>query len=102
MGIGEILKLCYKSRKKEMVLQAVIYHYLEQKGVQSPKVTKELKGDIQEYYRQVFPDTAKPPTVMSIGKKIKQMYKSRGKDRIDRQLRTNMEDIFTLVKSDYR
>ena len=102
MGIGEILKLCYKSRKKEMVLQAVIYHYLEQKGVQSPKVTKELKGDIQEYYRQVFPDTAKPPTVMSIGKKIRQMYKSRGKDRIDRQLRTNMEDIFTLVKSDYR
>ncbi len=102
MGINEILKLCYKGRKKGMVLQAVIYCYLEQKGGQSATVTKGLKEDIQKYYGQVFPDTAKPPTVISIGKKIKQMYKSKGKDRIDRQLRTNMKDIFTLVKPDYR
>ena len=31
-------------------MQAVIYHYLEQKGVQSPKVTKALEGDIQQLW----------------------------------------------------
>ena len=77
MGINEILRLCYKGGKKEMLMQAVIYHYLEQKGVQSPKVN-------------------------GIGRKIKKMYKSRGKDRIDRKLRTNMEDIFALAASDYK
>lgn len=80
----------------------VIYSYLEQKGVQSPTVTKELNEEIQGYYEQVFHDTAKPPTVKCIGNKIRQMYKSRGKKRIDRQLRTNMDDIFALVKSDYK
>ena len=85
-----------------MLMQAVIYHYLEQKGVQSPKVTKALEGDIQQYYGQVFPNTAKLPTVNGIGRKIKKMYKSRGKDRIDRKLRTNMEDIFALAASDYK
>ncbi len=102
MGINEILRLCYKGGKKEMLMQAVIYHYLEQKGVQSPKVTKALEGDIQQYYGQVFPNTAKLPTVNGIGRKIKKMYKSRGKDRIDRKLRTNMEDIFALAASDYK
>lgn len=100
MDIKEIP--CYKGRKKEIELQKVIYCYLEQKGVQSATVNKELKEDIQEYYGQVFPGTAKLPTVTSIGKKIKQMYKSKGKDRIDKQLRTNVEDIFTLVEPDYR
>ena len=100
MDIKEIP--CYKGRKKEMELQAVIYCYLEQKGVQSPKITKELKEDILEYYGQAFPNTAKLPTAVGIGKKIRQMYKSRGKDRIDRQLRTKVEDIFILVEPDYR
>lgn len=100
--INQILDLCYKGRKKEMVLQAVIYSYLEQKGVQSPTVTEELKEEIQEYYVQSVPDTANPPKVRRIGNRIKLMYKSRGKNRIDRQLRTNMDDIFTLVKSDYK
>lgn len=99
MDIKEIP--CYRGRKKEMALQAAIYCCLEQKGVQSPKITKGLKEDIQEYYGQAFPNTAKPPTVKGIGNKIRQMYKSRGADRIDRQLRTNVEDIFTLVKPDY-
>lgn len=102
MDIGQILNLCYKGRKKEMALQAVIYCCLEQKGVQSPMVTKELEKDIQEYYGQVFADTAKLPTVKSIGNKVRQMYKSRGKNRIDKVLRTNMSDIFTLVKPDYK
>lgn len=102
MDINEILNLFYKGRKREMILQAVIYSYLEQKGVQSPTVTKELNEEIQGYYEQVFHDTAKPPTVKCIGNKIRQMYKSRGKKRIDRQLRTNMDDIFALVKSDYK
>ena len=70
--------------------------------MQSPKITKELKEDILEYYGQAFPNTAKPPTAVGIGKKIRQMYKSRGKDRIDRQLRTKVEDIFILVEPDYR
>lgn len=100
--IDRILDLCYKGRKKEMVLQSVIYSYLEQKGVKSPMVTKELKEEIQEYYVQSVHDTTKPPTIKCIGNKIKQMYKSRGKKRIDKVLRTNMDEIFNLVKSDYK
>ncbi len=93
---------CYRGRKKGLMLQAAIYCYLEQKGVQSPVITKQLKKEIQEYYRQSFPDVAKPPTEKKIREKITKMYKSRGKDRIDRKLRTNMEDIFNLVASDYQ
>lgn len=98
--IGDIP--CYKGRKKGLALQAAIYCYLEQKGVQSPVITKQLKKEIQEYYRQSFPDMAKTPTERKIGEKLIRMYKSRGKDRIDRKLRTNMEDIFNLVASDYQ
>ena len=98
--VGEIP--CYKGRKKEMQLQAVIYSYLEQKGVQAPTITKNLEKDILEYYRQSFPNMAKFPKEKKIGDKITKMYKSRGKKRIDKVLKTNMEDIFTLVKSDYK
>ena len=100
MDINEIP--CYKGRKKELLLQAVIYCYLEQKGVQSPMVTKELEEDIFEYYKQSFPNMARYPKEKKIGDKITEMYKSRGKKRIDKVLRTNMEDIFNLVKSDYK
>ena len=93
---------CYKGRKKEMELQKVIYCYLEQKGEQSATVNKKLKEDIQKYYGQAYPGT-RLPTAASIGKKTKQMYKPKddAKDRIERQLRTNTEDIFILVESDY-
>ena len=93
---------CYKGSKKELTLQAVIYCYLEKKGVQSPMVTKKLEGDVLEYYKQSFPNMAKYPKEKKIGNKMTQMYKSKGKNRIDRQLRTNIDDIFTLVKSDYK
>jgi len=98
--IGDIP--CYRGRKKGLALQAAIYCYLEQKGVQSPMITKQLKKEVQEYYRQSFPDVAKLPTERKIGEKMTKMYKSRGKGRIDRKLRTNMEDIFNLVASDYQ
>ena len=93
---------CYKGRKKEMLLQAVIYSYLEQKGVQSPKITEQLEKDILEYYRQSFPNISKYPKESKIGRKITKMYKSRGKERIDKVLKTNMDDIFNLVESDYK
>lgn len=100
--INQILGIAYKGRKKELILQSVIYSYLEQKGVQSPNITKTLEEEIQKYYVLVIPNTAKPPTVRSIGNKMRMMYKSRGKNRIDKQLRTNRDDIFNLVKSDYQ
>ena len=91
---------CYKGQKRELLLQKVIYCYLEEKGVQSPSV-KKIKKEILEYYKQSYPNEAKFPTERKIGQRITKMYKSRGKDRIDKQLRTNINEIFSLLESDY-
>ncbi|MCM1235821.1 MAG: DEAD/DEAH box helicase, partial [Ruminococcus flavefaciens] len=100
VDIEDILKSI--GRAKEIELQVVIYNYLEQKGVQSPKITPQLEGDILEYYKQSFPNIVKFPTKKKVGNKITQMYKSRGKGRIDKELRTSEDDIFNLVTPDYK
>ena len=87
-------------------LQVAIYCYLTQKGCGCYNVTDALAGEILAFYKKVYPmETkvfrAKNPEG-SVKKLIKRMYKSKGKDVIRNQLRTDEKDIFSIEESDYK
>ena len=69
-------------------------------------MTDALAGEILAFYKKVYPmETkvfrAKNPEG-SVKKLIKRMYKSKGKEVIRNQLRTDEKDIFSIEESDYK
>ena len=87
-------------------LQVAIYCYLTQKGCGCYNVTDALAGEILAFYKKVYPmETkvfrAKNPEG-SVKRLVKRMYKSKGKDVIRNQLRTDEKDIFSIEESDYK
>lgn len=89
------------NRNQEDKIQAAIYCCLEQKSQSSYKITKELAEEIISFYKASFPLCTKLPTVRVVKSRMKQMYKTKGKDTIRKQLRTEEDEIFKLVKADY-
>ena len=82
-------------------MQAAIYCYLEQKGQSSYKVTNELAEDIIRFYKASFPLSTKLPTKRMIKGRMKQMYRTKGKDTVRKQLRLKADEIFELEEADY-
>ncbi len=64
-------------------------------------VNEKLAEEISAYYKAVYPLGVKVPKERAITMKLKQMYKKKDKDTIKNEVRTNVDDIFKIVKADY-
>ena len=96
-----IQEIPFYNRSQEEKVQAAIYCYLEQKGQSSYKVTNELAEDILRFYKASFPLSTKLPTKRMIKGRMKQMYRTKGKDTVRKQLRLKEDEIFELEEADY-
>lgn len=86
---------------KNEKFQKTIYCYLQQRGQTAYTVNEKLAVEISAYYKEVYPLGVKVPKERAITMKLKQMYKKKDKDTIKNEVRTNVDDIFKIVKSDY-
>lgn len=93
---------CYKGKKRESMIQSVIYCYLTGIGKASYKVTKVLAGKIITFYKESYPTDMKPPTKSKIMDTIKKMYKKKDDEYVFNELRIDEQEIFKLVSSDYK
>ena len=53
-------------------------------------------------YKKAFPSSKKLPTQRQVMSKLKQMYKPKGKDSIRNELYLKEDEIFKLIKSDFK
>lgn len=96
-----IEEIPFYNKDCEEKMQAAIYCYLEQKGQSSYKVTNELVDNIISFYKNTFPLSTKLPTARMIKGRMKQMYRTKGKDIIRKQPRLKADEIFELEEADY-
>lgn len=94
-------EICFYNKNKEEKIQTAIYCYLEQKCQASYKITNELAEDIISFYKSIFPLSIKLPTARLIKSRMKQMYRTKGKDTIRKQPRLKADEIFELEEADY-
>lgn len=81
--------------------QVCIFCYLEQQGQKSYKVTRELAEEIIDVFKKSFPMSKSVPTVRGLMKFMREMYQTKGADKIRTELRTSYDNVFKLVESDY-
>lgn len=81
--------------------QVCIFCCLEQKGQKSYTITKELANEIIDVFKKSFPLSKKMPMVKGLMGFMREMYQTKGADKIRTELRTSYGDVFKLVESDY-
>lgn len=81
--------------------QVCVFCYLEEQGQKTYTVTKELAQEIVDVFKKVFPMSKKVPTVKGVMKLMREMYQTKGADKIRTELRTSYDNVFKLVESDY-
>ena len=86
---------------KDEKFQKAIYCYLQQRGQTSYTVNEALAKEIIGYYKSVYPLGVKVPKARAVVMKLNHMYKKKDKSSIKNEIRTNVDDIFKIVKSDY-
>lgn len=96
--VNEIPLLNKKVKDKS---QLAIFCYLKQRGQDTYKITAELVEEIVEFYKEAFPMSRDIPSARSIRLKLREMYQTKGADKIRKDLRKQREDIFKLVESDF-
>ena len=81
--------------------QVCVFCYLEQQGQKTYTVTKELAEEIIDVFKKSFPMSKGTPTVRGLMKFMREMYQTKGADKIRNELRTSDDNVFKLVESDY-
>lgn len=81
--------------------QVCVFCYLEEQGQKTYTVTKELAQEIVDVFKKSFPMSKKVPTVKGVMKLMREMYQTKGADKIRTELRVSYDNVFKLVESDY-
>ena len=81
--------------------QVCVFCYLEEQGQKTYTVTRELAQEIVDVFKKTFPMSKKVPTVKAIMKLMREMYQTKGADKIRAELRVSDDNVFKLVESDY-
>ena len=81
--------------------QVCVFCYLEEQGQKTYTVTRELAQEIVDVFKKSFPMSKKVPTVKGIMKLMREMYQTKGADKIRTELRISYDNVFKLVESDY-
>ena len=81
--------------------QVCVFCYLEEQGQKTYTVTKELAQEIVDVFKKSFPMSKKVPTVKGGMKLMREMYQTKGADKIRTELRVSYDNVFKLVESDY-
>lgn len=102
MKYTDISSIPLYSKQLKDKLQVVIYCLLTTRKQTCYKLTKQLTEDVIAAYKKAFPSSKKLPTQRQVMSKLKQMYKPKGKDSIRNELYLKEDEIFKLIKSDFK
>ena len=102
MKYTDISSIPLYSKQLKDKLQVVIYCLLTTRKQTCYKLTKQLTEDVIASYKKAFPSSKKLPTQRQVMSKLKQMYKPKGKDSIRNELYLKEDEIFKLIKSDFK
>ncbi len=86
---------------KRSRLQMTIFCYLKQRNQVTYSINDGLVSGIQEQFQRDYPYAKTQPSQRQIKTMLEQMYKPKWKGIIKNELRTDENDIFKLIKSDY-
>lgn len=90
------------SKQLKDKLQVVIYCLLTSRKQTCYKLTDTLAEEVIAAYKKAFPSSKKAPTERQVKMKLKQMYKPKGKDSIRNELYLKEDEIFKMIKSDFK
>ena len=90
------------SKQLKDKLQVVIYCLLTSRKQTCYKLNDTLAEEVIAAYKKAFPSSKKIPTERQVKMKLKQMYKPKGKDSIRNELYLKEDEIFKMIKSDFK